>query len=145
MFVLVSTNWVMMCPVTGNPTICKIHCYLLFLCQKLECYRNPPWICPVYRQNATSEETIRYGAECLKMARRTNVQDEQTGLQSLVSDSLVQSEISEVRCEFPQISRTILCNTITVTLGCHKFFTKWIPKMLTGAHKMQIMASALTF
>jgi hypothetical protein len=79
------------------------------------------------------------------MARRTNVQDEQTGLQSLVSDSLVQSEISEVRCEFPQISRTILCNTITVTLGCHKFFTKWIPKMLTGAHKMQIMASALTF
>jgi hypothetical protein len=60
------------------------------------------------------------------MARRTSFQDEeQSDVQSLDSDSLIQHErwhftISEVWCEFPQISRTVLCNTITVSLGCHK-------------------------
>jgi hypothetical protein len=67
-----------------------------------------------------------------------------------VSDDIVQSErqrftISEVSCEFPQISRTVLCQIITVRLDYHKFCTRWVPKMLMGAHKMQKMASALTF
>jgi hypothetical protein len=47
--------------------------------------------------------------------------------------------------EFPQISRSILYEINTVRLGCHKFCARWVPKMLTGAHKMQRMASALTF
>jgi hypothetical protein len=33
---------------------------------------------------------------------------------------------------------------ITVRLGYHKFFTRWVPKMLAGARKMQRMAAALT-
>jgi hypothetical protein len=67
-----------------------------------------------------------------------------------VSDELVQSErqhftISELLCEFLQISRTVLCEIITVRVGYHRYCTRWVPKMLTGAHKMQRMASALTF
>jgi hypothetical protein len=31
---------------------------------------------------------------------------------------------------------------ITVRLGCHKFYSRWVPKMLTRAHKTQRMASA---
>jgi hypothetical protein len=50
--------------------------------------------------------------------------------------------ISELSCEFPQISRTLLYYFITVRLGCHKFCTRWVPKMLMGAHKTQRMASA---
>jgi hypothetical protein len=73
-----------------------------------------------------------------------------------VSDDLVQSvdqnicerqrfTISELLCEFPQISSTLLHEIITVRLGYHKFFTRRVPKMLSGAHKMQGMALALTF
>jgi hypothetical protein len=53
--------------------------------------------------------------------------------------------ILELSCEFPQISHIVLCEIITVRLGYHKFCTRWVPEVLTGAHKMQRMASALTF
>jgi hypothetical protein len=50
--------------------------------------------------------------------------------------------ISELSCEFLQISRTVLCEIITVRLGYHKFCPRWVPRILTGAHKSQKMASA---
>jgi hypothetical protein len=53
--------------------------------------------------------------------------------------------ISEFSCKFPQISRTVLYEIITVRLGYHKFCARWIRKMLKGAHKMQRMTWALTF
>jgi hypothetical protein len=43
--------------------------------------------------------------------------------------------ISELSCEFPQILCTLLKQFITVRLGCHKFCTGWVPKMLKGAQK----------
>jgi hypothetical protein len=52
------------------------------------------------------------------------------------------SQFSELSCEFPQISRTILYEIITVRLCYHKFWARWVPKMLTSAHKTQKMASA---
>jgi hypothetical protein len=72
-----------------------------------------------------------------------------------MSDDLVQSvvqkicesrrfTISEISCEFTQISRPLLYEIITVRLGYHKFCTRLIPKMLMGAHKTRRMASALT-
>jgi hypothetical protein len=53
--------------------------------------------------------------------------------------------ISELSCEFQQISNTVLYDIITVRLGYHEFCARWLPKMLTFAHKTQRMASALTF
>jgi tRNA A37 methylthiotransferase MiaB len=38
-----------------------------------------------------------------------------------------------------------LYEIITVAIGCHKFCARWIPKMITGEHKIQRMASVLTF
>jgi hypothetical protein len=77
---------------------------------------------------------------------------EAVGQPSVMSDDLVQSTdskicerwhftISEVLCEFPQISRTVLYEIITVTLGHDKFCPRWVPKILTGAHKTQRIAS----
>jgi hypothetical protein len=86
-----------------------------------------------------------------------NVHDEeQCGQQSVVSDDLVQSvdqkrfsndrfTISELSREFPQISRPVRNEIITVRLGCHKFCARWVLKMLTGVHRMQRMALILTF
>jgi hypothetical protein len=83
---------------------------------------------------------------------QTNVHDEgRSGRRpSVVSDDLLQSErrrftISEPSCQFPQLSRTVLYEIITVRLGYHKFCVIWVPKMLTVAYKTQRIASALTF
>jgi hypothetical protein len=69
---------------------------------------------------------------------RTNVHDEErSGRPSLVSDDLVQSvdqkicerrrfTISELSCEFPHISRTVLYEIITDRLGYHRFWTRWV-------------------
>jgi hypothetical protein len=73
-----------------------------------------------------------------------------------VSDNLVQSvdkkicetqqfTISELLYEFPRISRIVLYEIIIVRLGYRKFCERRVPKMLTDAHIMQRMASALTF
>jgi hypothetical protein len=73
------------------------------------------------------------------------MKSEVAGRQSVVSDELVQSErrrftISELSCEFPQISRTLLYEIITVRLGYHhKFCARRVLKNLTGAHNTQRM------
>jgi hypothetical protein len=75
---------------------------------------------------------------------------------SVVTDDLVQSvdqnicegrrfTISELSCEFPQISCPALYEIITVRLGYHKFCARQVPKILMGAHKTQRVPSALIF
>jgi hypothetical protein len=85
---------------------------------------------------------------------RANVHNEERSDQpSVVSDNLVQSihqkicerrcfTISELLCEFPQISCTVLYEITTVRLSYHKFCARWVPKMLMGMHEMQRMALA---
>jgi hypothetical protein len=76
----------------------------------------------------------------------TNIHnEEQSGRPSVVSGALAQSEIwlitiSELSCECPQISCTVVYEIITVRLGYHKLCARWIPKVLTGVYKMQRMA-----
>jgi hypothetical protein len=82
---------------------------------------------------------------------RANVHnEEQSGWPSVVSDHRGQTvdqkicerwsfTISELLCEFPQISCTLLYEIITVRLSYHKFCARWVPKMLVGAHKRQRM------
>jgi hypothetical protein len=74
---------------------------------------------------------------------QTNVHDEErSGRPSVVSDDLVQSvdhkicerrrfTISEVSCEFSQISRTLLYEIIIVRLGYHKCCARCVLKILT--------------
>jgi hypothetical protein len=42
-----------------------------------------------------------------------------------------------------QISYTTLYEIITLRLGYHKFYARWVPKILADAHKFQRMTSAL--
>jgi hypothetical protein len=77
-----------------------------------------------------------------------NVHDEErSGRTFVVSDDLDQRvcqkmyesqrfTISELSCEFPQISREI----ITVRLSYHKFCARRVTHMLTGNYKMQRIA-----
>jgi hypothetical protein len=101
------------------------------------------------------EGTVRQWCRMFKDGQ-TNVHDEErSGRPYVLSGNVLQSvvqemckrrhfTISELSCEFPQISGTLLYKIITVKLGYRKFCARRIPKMLTGAHKTQGMASALT-
>jgi hypothetical protein len=83
------------------------------------------------------------------------MKSELVGRPSVVSDDIFQSvgqkirerrrfTVSELSCEFPQISRTVLYEITTDRLRYHhKFCARWVPKILTGAHEMQTMTSAL--
>jgi hypothetical protein len=84
-----------------------------------------------------SEGTVTQWCRMFKDGR-TNVQDEeQSGRPSVVSDDLVQSveqkicerrrfTISELPCEFPHISHTVLYENIADRLGYHKFYARWV-------------------
>jgi hypothetical protein len=146
-----------MCPVIDNSAIHEICSVIFFLHAKsvsdTEIHRE---LCAVYDQNIMSEGTARQWCRMFKDGRK-NIQDEErSGRPSIVSDDLVQSfdrkncerrrfTTSELSCEFPQISRTVLYEIITARLGCHKFCAWLLLKMLIDAYKMQRMASALTF
>jgi hypothetical protein len=41
--------------------------------------------------------------------------------------------------EFPQVSRTVLYEIITVRLSCHEVCARWVPKILMDGHKTQRM------
>jgi hypothetical protein len=96
----------------------------------------------VYGRNVMSEGTLRQWCRTFKDGRTNNVHDEErSGRASVVSDDLVQSvdqkvserwsfTISELSYEFPQISRTLLYEIITVRLDYHhKFENKVLRKI----------------
>jgi hypothetical protein len=100
-----------------------------------------------------SEGTVR---QCRRMFSdgRTNVHDEEwSGRPAICSEwwscskcrpeSLWKKALHNFRT-FLWIS-TNLYEIITIRLGYHKFWARWVPKMLAGAYKMQRMASSLTF
>jgi oligoribonuclease (3'-5' exoribonuclease) len=127
------------------------HCYRIYhdkIISAAEIHRE---LYAVYGQNIMSEVWCRIFKD-----EKTNVHDEERSVRPYtVIDDLVQIvnqkicgrqrfTISELPCEFPQISRTVLYEMITVRLGYSKFCARWVPKILTGAHKTQRMVSALT-
>jgi hypothetical protein len=157
-FVLVSAEWVMMCPVNDNPSSREICAVIRFLRAKsMSTAEIHCELWAVYGQNVMSERTVRQWCRMFKDGR-TNIHDEKWSSRLAVcseccsctkcwSKNLGKGRftISEISCEFPQISRTILHKIIAVNLGWHKFCARCVTKMLMGAHKMQRMALAFTF
>jgi hypothetical protein len=154
-FVLVATEWVIMCPAIDNPAqLRNSRCYpLSFYMSAAEIHRE---LCALYGQHIMNEGTVRQWRRMFKDGR-INVHDEEwSGRPCVVSSDLVQSvgqkicerwrfTVSELSCEFPQISLTVLYEIVTVRLDYHKFCERWVLEMLTGAHRTQRMASAFTF
>jgi hypothetical protein len=118
-----------MYPAIDNPARCKIRANVHSLRVKnMSAAEMHPEFCAVYDQNIMSEGTVRQWCGMFKDLRTDVHDEERNGWVSVVSD-LVQSidqkfferqhfTISEVSCEFPQISRTVFYKIITVTLGC---------------------------
>jgi hypothetical protein len=91
----------------------------------------------VYCQNIISEGTVRQSCRMFKDGRKNIHDEERSGRPSVVSDDLVRSvdqkicerrrfTISELLCEFPHISRTVLYEIIIDRLGYHRFCARWV-------------------
>jgi hypothetical protein len=127
----------MMCLAFDNPASRKIRAVIRFIHAKnMRAEKIHYELCAVCGRNLMMEETVRRCGRLFKH-RRTNIHDEEEVVNrpSTVSDDLVQSvdqkvrerrrfTISELSCEFPQISRTLLYEIIRVRLDYHKFFFK---------------------
>jgi transposase len=145
-----------MCPVIDNPASYEIRAVIRFLHAKnmsaAEIHRE---LCAVYGHNIMRRGTLRQWCRIFKDGRTDVHDEERSGRPSVESNDFVQNvdqkicerqrfTISEISCEFPQISRNVLYEIITVRLGYHKFCARLVPKMLTSAHKTQRIASDLT-
>ncbi|KAG5320828.1 SETMR methyltransferase, partial [Pseudoatta argentina] len=82
---------------------------------------------------------------------RTSVHDDQrSGRPSILTYNIVEKienalrddrrlTVDELSAMFPQISRSLLHETITETLGYRKLSARWAPKQLTDQHKLNRM------
>jgi transposase len=122
-----------MCPVTDRPASREIRVVIRFLhVNNMSAAEIHCELWAVYGQDVMTVGTVRQWCRMFKDGR-TNAQDEDRSRRpSAVSDDLVQSvdqeicerwrfTISEISCEFQQISRAILYAIITVRLGYNKF------------------------
>jgi hypothetical protein len=122
-----------MCPTIGNLASCATRALSAFFTLKTRVRE----FCAICGQNLMSEGTVRQWYKMFTDGR-TNIHDEErSGLPSVVSDDLVQNidqkicerrrfTVSEPSCEFPQISRTVLHEIITIRSGYQKFCVAWI-------------------
>ncbi|KAG5313222.1 MOS1T transposase, partial [Pseudoatta argentina] len=88
---------------------------------------------------------------------RTSVHDDQrSGRSSILTDDIVEkienalrddrrSTVDELSAMFPQISRSLLHETITETLGYRKLSARWVPKQLTDQHKLNRVEAGREF
>jgi hypothetical protein len=156
-FVLVSTEWVTMCPAIDNSASCEIHAVICFLHAKntdaVEIHHE---LCAVYGQNVMSEGTVRRCCRMFKDGRANKRSWWRAKWLAICSEwwscskcwpknmNIWKTVIHNFRT-FTWICTNVLYEIITVKLVYHKFCATCVPKMLTGVHKMQRMVSALTF
>ncbi|KAG5325758.1 SETMR methyltransferase, partial [Pseudoatta argentina] len=88
---------------------------------------------------------------------RTSVHDDQrSGRPSILTDDSVEKienalrddrrlTVDELSAMFPQISRSLLHETITETLGYRKLSARWVPKQLTDQHKLNRVEAGQEF
>ncbi|KAG5319264.1 SETMR methyltransferase, partial [Pseudoatta argentina] len=88
---------------------------------------------------------------------RTSVHDDQrSGSPSILTDDIVEKienalrddrrlTVDELSAMFPQISRSLLHETITETLGYRKLSARWVPKQLTDQHKLNRVEAGQEF
>jgi len=91
------------------------------------------------------------------MNGRTDVHDaERSGRPSVITDALKQKvnriirekrhfTISEVYEQCPEVSHTVVYEIVTEHVQYRKICARWVPRMLTDAHKVARMGSALMF
>jgi len=110
----------------------------------------------VYGDNAMSDGRVRKWARMFNEGRENVHGETRSARPSLVKDHLVRKvnervcddrpyTVSDLSLHFPQISITLLYDTVSSHLGYQKVCARWVSKMLTEEHKKQRVACLLTF
>ncbi|GBM52926.1 Histone-lysine N-methyltransferase SETMAR [Araneus ventricosus] len=145
-----------MCAAIENPAKCELRGVIRFLwAKKLSAADIHRELCAVYGPNILSEGVVRQWVRFFKNGR-TNIHDESRSERpSVVSADLIKENetirllrnftISQLSEHLPNISRTVLYETVTGKSGYRKFCARWVPKMLTEIHKTSRMGAALEF
>ncbi|GBM28212.1 Histone-lysine N-methyltransferase SETMAR [Araneus ventricosus] len=146
-----------MCASKENPAKCEMQGVIRFLwAKKLSAADIHRELCAVYGPNIMSEGVVRQWVRFFKDGR-TDIHDEsRSGRPSVVSADLIKEIDEKIRLlrnftitqlseHLPNISRTVLFETVTGKLGYRKFCARWVPKMLTEIHKTSRMGVALKF
>ncbi|GBO36303.1 hypothetical protein AVEN_272950-1 [Araneus ventricosus] len=146
-----------MCASKENPAKCEMQEVIRFLwAKKLSAADIHRELCAVYGPNVMSEGVVRQWVFFFKDGR-TNIHDEsRSGRPSVVSADLIKEIDEKIRLfrnftitqlseHLPNISLTVLYETVTGKLGCRKFCARCVPKMLTEFHKTSRMGAALKF
>jgi hypothetical protein len=92
--VLVSTERVMMCPVTDNPAGSKICAATRFLPVSMSAAKIHHELCAVYGRNVMSEGAVRQWCRMFRDGQTNVCNVEQSGQPFVVSDDYVQSVIT---------------------------------------------------
>ncbi|XP_066904382.1 uncharacterized protein [Halyomorpha halys] len=144
-----------MCLAIENPATCEVRSMIWFLFARnnrpIEINRQ---FCDVYGQRIISENRVRH-AWCFDFENgSTSIYDEDcSGRLSLVTDDLAMQIHPKIR-ENPRF--TIIVGTffpnfmelhqiVVEKLGYHKFYARWVSKILTEDYKKQRLAAAQTF
>jgi hypothetical protein len=142
-FVLVSTEWVIVCPVS-----CKIRAVILLLhannMSATEIHRE---LLPVRGQNVMIEGNVREWCRLFRDWRENRCSPRRTKFSAghqqrvmilfkflaIIFVKEVASRLWNFSVNFYKFSHTLYYEIITVSLGCYKFCARWVPKMLSGA------------
>ena len=125
-------------------------------CKRNNGSRNSPSNCDVYGERAMSDSMVRRWVRLFNEGRENVHDDERSGRPALVNDDMVRAIEEKIRGNrrftitslsehFPEISRSLLHEIVSETLGYRKLCARWVPKQLTEEHKMKRRTSAMTF
>lgn len=141
-------------PPIENPVDCEVRGVIRFLSAKgvkaAEIHRE---ISVVYGENIMSDGMVQKWVRAFKDGRQNVHDEERSGRPSVITEVLEQKVDEKVRenrrftisllnAQFPQVSRSVVYEIVTERLNYRKLCSRWVPKMLTEVHKIELKNSS---
>ncbi|KAF2895151.1 hypothetical protein ILUMI_11022 [Ignelater luminosus] len=140
-----------------SPAKCEIRggiCYLVWKGKtSVEVYNE---VKTAYDNKAMNRMSVFKWCREFKNGRTSVHGDQRSGRPSIVTNEIVEKienalrddrrlTVDELSAMFPQISRSLLHETITETLGYRKLSARWVPKQLTDQRKLNRVEAGQEF
>ncbi|KAG5322887.1 SETMR methyltransferase, partial [Pseudoatta argentina] len=140
-----------------SPAKCEIHSVIRYLVWKgktpVEVYNE---VKTAYGDKGMNRTSVFKWCREFKNGRTSVHDDQRSGRPSILTDDIVEKienalrddrrlTMDELSAMFPQISRSLLHETITETLGYRKLSARWVPKQLTDQHKLNRVEAGQEF
>ncbi|KAG5309177.1 SETMR methyltransferase, partial [Pseudoatta argentina] len=140
-----------------SPAKCEIRSVIRYLVWKgktpVEVYNE---VKTAYGDKGMNRTSVFKWCREFKNGRTSVHYDQRSGRPSILTDDIVEKienalrddrrlTVDELSAMFPQISRSLLHETITETLGYRKLSARWVPKQLTDQHKLNRVEAGQEF